>query len=268
MRRVVGPILAVCLAVLTVSCEADDPGPYRGPVPERSAGDIAPALLDPGSAAMKRRAPDVFRVRFETSRGVFVVETYRDWSPLGVDRFYNLARHGYFDRNRFFRVIPRWVAQFGLHGKPHVLARWVEATIPDEPVKHPNEKGTIAFATAGPNTRTTQLFINLVDNRGEARPARLLPARQGGRGDGRRGVALQRLWRGTSGGSRTEPGEDPVRRQRVPRARVPEARPDPTRDRPGVGMPRVHPSETPPLGRLVPCLAVGDLETPPPGRLG
>jgi peptidyl-prolyl cis-trans isomerase A (cyclophilin A) len=175
MGRAAGPILAVCLAVLTVSCEADDPGPYRGPVPERSAGDIAPALLDPGSAAMKRRAPDVFRVRFETSRGVFVVETYRDWSPLGVDRFYNLARHGYFDRNRFFRVIPRWVAQFGLHGKPHVLARWVEATIPDEPVKHPNEKGTIAFATAGPNTRTTQLFINLVDNREKLDPRGFSP---------------------------------------------------------------------------------------------
>jgi len=110
------------------------------------------------------RAPETFRVRFETSRGPFVVEAHRNWSPHGVDRFYQLVSSGFYDGVRFFRVIPGFVAQFGIHGDPTVAAAWENMVIPDDSVVQSNTRGTISFATAGPNTRTTQLFINYRDN--------------------------------------------------------------------------------------------------------
>lgn len=110
------------------------------------------------------RAPETFRVRFETSRGPFVVEAHRSWSPHGVDRFYQLVSSGFYDGVRFFRVIPGFVAQFGIHGDPAVAAAWENMVIPDDSVVQSNIRGTISFATAGPNTRTTQLFINYRDN--------------------------------------------------------------------------------------------------------
>jgi peptidyl-prolyl cis-trans isomerase A (cyclophilin A) len=103
-------------------------------------------------------------VRFETTKGAFVVQVHRDWAPRGADRFYNLAKAGFFDDVRFFRVISGFMVQFGIHGEPAVAAAWREAQIPDDPVKQTNTRGRITFATAGPDTRTTQVFINFKDN--------------------------------------------------------------------------------------------------------
>jgi len=120
------------------------------------------ALGDPELAT--RTAPDAFRVRFETTKGEFVVAIHRSWAPRGVDRFYNLVAVGFYDDVAFFRVIDEFVAQFGIHGDPDVNEAWSEAAIADDPVARPNLRGTLTFASAGPDTRTTQLFINLVDN--------------------------------------------------------------------------------------------------------
>lgn len=124
-------------------------------------------LLDPRSPALNQTAPDTYRVLFSTSRGDFTVQVNRAWAPRGADRFYNLVTHGFYDEVRFFRVIrtPQpFIAQFGISGDPAVAARWSDATIPDDPVAASNTRGRITFATAGPNTRTTQVFINYSDN--------------------------------------------------------------------------------------------------------
>jgi peptidyl-prolyl cis-trans isomerase A (cyclophilin A) len=119
-------------------------------------------LLPPNKAT--ERAPDVFRVRFATTKGDFVLEVRRAWAPNGADRFYNLVKMGYFDNIAFFRAISGFMVQFGIHGSPDVNAQWKDAVIPDDPVSQSNKRGFITFATAGPNTRTTQLFINYGNN--------------------------------------------------------------------------------------------------------
>ncbi|MGP0072148.1 MAG: peptidylprolyl isomerase [Bryobacteraceae bacterium] len=106
----------------------------------------------------------MFRVQFTTPKGPFTVEVHRDWAPNGADRFYKLVNSGFFNGDRFFRVVPNFVVQWGIHGDPVVQLNWRSKTIPDDPVKESNRRGSITFATAGPNTRTTQLFINLADN--------------------------------------------------------------------------------------------------------
>jgi peptidyl-prolyl cis-trans isomerase A (cyclophilin A) len=121
-----------------------------------------PDFADPSKLTQK--APDTFKVRFDTSKGQFTVEVTRSLAPNGADRFYNLVRSGFFTDVEFFRVIPGFMCQFGIHGDPKVAAAWREANIPDDPVKGSNTKGALTFATAGPNTRTTQLFINYGDN--------------------------------------------------------------------------------------------------------
>lgn len=123
-----------------------------------------PMLLTPDS--LTETAPDVFRAHFETSRGDFVVEVHRDWSPEGADRFYNLVASGYYDNVRFFRVLAGYMAQFGIHGDPAVAAAWREHRIDDDPVVQSNTRGFVSYAMAGPNTRTTQIFINYGDNSG------------------------------------------------------------------------------------------------------
>jgi peptidyl-prolyl cis-trans isomerase A (cyclophilin A) len=115
-------------------------------------------------ASLTEKAPATYKVNFDTSKGAFVVEVHRDWAPNGADRFYNLVKNGFYDDVRFFRVIPNFMAQFGIHGNPGVMAAWRPAQIKDDPVKQSNKRGTLTFATAGPNTRTTQLFINFGDN--------------------------------------------------------------------------------------------------------
>lgn len=115
--------------------------------------------------AATTEAPSVFRVRFETSKGTFVLEAHRAWAPLGADRLYQLVQSRFFDNTRFFRAITGFMVQFGLHGDPEVNAAWQNLAIRDDSVAQSNQRGTMSFATMGPGTRTTQVFINLVDNR-------------------------------------------------------------------------------------------------------
>ena len=118
-------------------------------------------------AAFKDQAPAVFKASFDTSAGTFVIEVRRDWSPNGADRFYNLVKSGYFDGVKFFRVMPGFMVQFGMHGDPAVQAAWTSARIQDDPVKESNKRGYITFAKPNaPNARSTQVFINFADNAG------------------------------------------------------------------------------------------------------
>ena len=121
-------------------------------------------LLAPEPEALTATAPDSFVVRFETTRGPFELLVRRHWAPLGADRLYYLARHGFYDGTRFFRVVPNFVVQFGLSGDTAVTAAWRERSIPDDTVRASNARGTVSFARGGPATRTTQIFINLRDN--------------------------------------------------------------------------------------------------------
>lgn len=162
-----------------------------------------PALKDPSKAT--ETAPDKFVVRFviatkndagdEVETGSFLVEATRSWAPLGTDRFYNLVKIGYFDGCRFFRVIPNYIAQFGIHGDPEVSPSWMNAAIKDDRRQQTNARGTLVFATGGKDTRTTQLFINLrrnqnLDGMGFAPFARVIQGMDvvdklyGGYGDG------------------------------------------------------------------------------------
>jgi len=134
------------------------------------SGESAPppanpeALLDPMSPDMNVAAPATFQARFETSKGAFVIEVHRQWSPNGADRFYNLVRNGFFTDVRFFRVMDGFMAQFGIHGDPELQGHWRDSNIPDDPVIESNTRGRLTFATGGPNSRSTQLFINFADN--------------------------------------------------------------------------------------------------------
>ena len=119
-------------------------------------------LLRP--ALLKDKAPETYQVKFTTTKGDFTVTVTRAWAPLGADRFYNLVNHHFYNNAAFFRVLPGFVAQFGISAYPPVSAAWSRATIADDPVTQGNKKYNLVFATAGPNTRTTQVFINLADN--------------------------------------------------------------------------------------------------------
>ena len=127
----------------------------------------APALAQSppaNPAALNEQAPAAYKVKFDTSKGPFVVEVTRAWAPKGADRFYNLVKSGFYDNVRFFRVISGFMVQFGINGDPGVMARWRTAQIGDDPVTQSNKRGTVTFAMAGPNTRTSQVFINFADN--------------------------------------------------------------------------------------------------------
>jgi peptidyl-prolyl cis-trans isomerase A (cyclophilin A) len=131
-------------------------------------GILATPLFAQGNlgnpAALTEQAPATYKARFDTSKGAFAVDVRREWAPVGADRFYNLVKNGFFDDNRFFRVISGFMVQFGINGNPQVSAPWRNAQIKDDPVKQSNKRGFITFATAGPNSRTTQVFVNFGDN--------------------------------------------------------------------------------------------------------
>jgi peptidyl-prolyl cis-trans isomerase A (cyclophilin A) len=129
---------------------------------EEKPSTASPGFTDP--AKLTDKAPETFKAQFDTTKGKFTIEVTRSLSPNGADRFYNLVRSGYFKDVAFFRVVPGFMCQFGIHGDPNVSAKWRAAAIADDPVKGSNTRGTITFATAGPNTRTTQLFINFGNN--------------------------------------------------------------------------------------------------------
>ena len=135
-------------------------------VPAASSGQSPrEILLNPDHAEWRTQAPPLSTVVFETSKGRIVFEMRREWAPRGGDRFYNLVRHGFYDGARFFRVRPATWIQFGIPGDPEIAQRWRARTIPDDPLREPNVRGTIAFAFKDPNGRSTQAFINLRDNR-------------------------------------------------------------------------------------------------------
>ncbi len=113
---------------------------------------------------LNEKAPDTYKVKFDTTRGQFTLTVQRAWAPLGADRFYNLVKHHFYDNAAFFRVVPQFVVQFGISENPQVSAAWKHTEIKDDPVTQTNKRGAITFATGGPNTRTTQVFINLKDN--------------------------------------------------------------------------------------------------------
>jgi peptidyl-prolyl cis-trans isomerase A (cyclophilin A) len=152
--------LSTLALVLGLGCQ-------RGGAPGDRASDnasLTPDFRNPASPALAAQAPDSFRARFETTKGDFVIAVHRAWAPLGADRFYNLVRSGYYDDVRFFRVIPGFMAQFGIHGDSAVSNAWRERRIADDPVRRTNVRGMVTFATAGPGTRTTQIFINYGNN--------------------------------------------------------------------------------------------------------
>jgi peptidyl-prolyl cis-trans isomerase A (cyclophilin A) len=151
-----GSFVSAVAAVVTLSAAMASAG---------QAGAAKTAKLK-NPAGLTEQAPATFKVSFDTSAGAFVVEVHRDWAPNGADRFYNLVKNGYYDGVRFFRVISGFMAQFGMHGDPAIQAAWSNAQIKDDPVKESNKRGYITFATRGPNTRTTQLFINFGNNTG------------------------------------------------------------------------------------------------------
>lgn len=115
-------------------------------------------------AVQTPKVPDIYKIKLDTSKGPVAIEIHRDWAPIGADHLYDLVKHGYYDGARFFRVVPGFVVQFGLAADPAVTKKWVDARLPDDPVTQHNTVGTLVYATAGPNTRTAQLFINTGDN--------------------------------------------------------------------------------------------------------
>lgn len=129
--------------------------------PAEKAADV---LVRPDDAFWEQQAPSELQVRFTSSEGEFVVRVHRSWAPRGADRFYNLVRAGFLDDSRFFRVRAGYIVQFGIAGDPEVAAVWRDRAFEDDPVRETNTRGRIAFAMTGPDTRTTQLYINLVDN--------------------------------------------------------------------------------------------------------
>jgi peptidyl-prolyl cis-trans isomerase A (cyclophilin A) len=159
------------LGLIAAGCSNEKPVDATSPkiiAPAAAASPAATPAVASGDFAepskLTEKAPETFKAQFVTTKGNFVVEVTRSLAPNGADRFYNLVRSGFFSDIAFFRVVPGFMVQFGIHGDPTVSAKWRDANITDDAVKTSNARGTLTFATAGPNTRTTQLFINFGNN--------------------------------------------------------------------------------------------------------
>lgn len=152
---------------------APAPAPAADPDVMAPPADAHPALLDPSKAT--ETAPREYKVKFETTKGDFVVQVHKDWAPIGADRFYNLVKAGFYDNAKFFRAIDGFMVQFGISPYPEVSEKWRAARIDDDPVKQSNTRAKITFATAGPNSRTTQVFINYVDDNSKLDPMGFAP---------------------------------------------------------------------------------------------
>jgi peptidyl-prolyl cis-trans isomerase A (cyclophilin A) len=160
-------LLIAVLSPVALPAQAQSTSPSSSANTSRTQAHSAPHKTDPAlfhPAALTAKAPDQFEATFKTTAGDFVVQVTRAWAPLGADRFYNLVKHGYFTDAAFFRVVPGFVVQFGLSANPELNKVWSKAAIKDDPVTQSNHLGYLTFATAGANTRTTQLFISLADN--------------------------------------------------------------------------------------------------------
>jgi peptidyl-prolyl cis-trans isomerase A (cyclophilin A) len=147
-------LILVAAALVAVSCSKTEA--------PKEATKEAPKEIPKEPEAPK--VPETFRVKFETTKGDFVVEVHRDWAPKGAERFHELVAGGFYDGGGFFRVIKNFMVQFGLSSDPAVNAKWRTRTLPDDPVTRANTRGRITYAMAGPNTRTTQVFINYINN--------------------------------------------------------------------------------------------------------
>ncbi len=172
------PVLSlVSLAsILALAACSEDPEPVSNPrewatIPDRGAQEPEPGegvahaqAPRPAAQAGDQRAPERYAVRFDTTKGPVIIDVTRAWAPLGADRFYTLVRDGYFTDVAFFRVVSGFMAQAGIHGDPEVNTRWRPRRIPDDPVVQSNTRGMVSYAMGGPGTRTTQFFINFVDN--------------------------------------------------------------------------------------------------------
>lgn len=141
---------------------AKSAAPATASAAKKAPAAAAPNLLNP--ATLKARSPEMYKVKFTTTKGDVIIQVTRAWAPIGADRFYNLVRGGFYKDAAFFRVVPNFVAQFGIPARPEVAAVWDHAYLVDDRVTQSNKRGTLTFATAGPNTRTTQIFINFGDN--------------------------------------------------------------------------------------------------------
>jgi len=148
----------VMLAILLAAALGLESARARAPQAPSGQPAFDPALLQPEK--LTATAPETFTVRFSTTKGDFDVRVTRAWAPRGADRFYNLVQHSFYDQASFFRVVSGFMVQFGISAYPEVSKVWLKATIPDDPVKQSNKRRMVTFATAGPGTRTTQVFIN------------------------------------------------------------------------------------------------------------
>ncbi len=146
MRNSLPSLCALLLLTLLTGCAPDQGQRAKAPPPK------------------PEKAPDVFKVRFETTKGDFVIEVHKEWAPRGADHFYELVQNHFYDGARFFRVVRRYIVQFGINGDPKTQSLWGQMQIRDDPVKQSNKRGYVSYAKIGPNSRTTQLFINLRDN--------------------------------------------------------------------------------------------------------
>jgi peptidyl-prolyl cis-trans isomerase A (cyclophilin A) len=190
MKRAKWFLVVAAMGILLFGCKKEQPAEApppeqpkaEAPAPPKTETPVPPeatasapaavtkqgydrALLRPGG--LKEQAPETYQVKFTTTRGDFVVKVTRAWAPMGADRFYNLVKHHFYDNASFFRVVPGFVVQFGISAYPPVAAAWANANIKDEPVVGSNKKGYLTYAkTSMPNTRSTQIFINLKDNAG------------------------------------------------------------------------------------------------------